>query len=269
VVVSLFVLTVSLLASQQPSPGPAVVERGESQQHVAQEGQVSSRDQRDTRNARAEADTKIPPPTKTHKKPDQAQPEQQEQSAADWWMVRLTALLALIGAVQAAILGVQVCVYRQMRDHTKIIERAWVGIHQVELMDFGPTKSPTLVLHLKNSGRLPATIIDTTQTLLIGEPLPPTPEHTGWVAIPTVTPPGEGSKTGNVFEGRPIVTEDEWRMISSQKMDVFVYGAIRYLDGFGRVGVTAFGLRYEPAFPHLPIERRLVAANVPGYNYMT
>ena len=136
---------------------------------------------------------KVIPPTIDDKKSAEEEKKQEEKSASDWWLVKLTAVLAVIGLLQLFVFGMQARRLRQtieeMRVATKATEkaanaaewsaklardefdashRAWVKC-DVSLAVASPDQHPspilfdesgmslTLKFTLKNFGTVPAT----------------------------------------------------------------------------------------------------------------
>jgi hypothetical protein len=107
VIAALLVACTIVLAaqSQPPSPRPGNREGNPPQQQTAPTHQVAPADQRGTETTPVVV--KVLPPQKTQEEAAQEKAERQDQSAANWWLVRLTGLLAVIGAIQTVVFGVQ------------------------------------------------------------------------------------------------------------------------------------------------------------------
>ena len=119
-VVSILVLLAgAALASQPPVPRLAV-KRQPPEQPPAQTQQQSAPDIRGTNES--PVTVKVLPTAKT---PQEAADEKQtrdDQSAANWWLVRLTAALGAIGLLQLVVFGLQARRLRQTIDIMKVID---------------------------------------------------------------------------------------------------------------------------------------------------
>jgi hypothetical protein len=198
------------------------------------------------------------------------------RKAADAATVSAKAADATIGVMkqqgeilnrQTEILSRQAASMDLTNAHTVAIERASVGIAMAEIDPFEPRKKLQLVLKLANSGRLPATLIEVTHSLLIDHPLEDFPVHTDWIKVGGVIPPGDSARVRYGFIGDPMFSYGEWEALEKGKIEVYVYGAIRYTDGFGNARETGFGFRHDRSLPE-QLGKRLSAINIDGFNYM-
>jgi hypothetical protein len=102
--VALWGAGVAVAQSNRPSPGPG----GANQQPkpIAQPAQQqSAADQRGTDDA--PLIVRVVPAPKTEQEAAQDQAKRDDESAANWWMVRLTGIIAIIGLIQAFVFWVQ------------------------------------------------------------------------------------------------------------------------------------------------------------------
>lgn len=178
------------------------------------------------------------------------------------WIAIFTLALVFVG-------GLQWCIYRAMHKSSKIIHRAYVSISHIELQNFGAGLSPRLSLRLRNSGHLPATLIETTQTLQTDEPFDAIPVYANWVRVGGVIAPSGVFVANGGFSSDPTFSADEWQRVLGGDYRVHVYGAIRYLDGFGETRQSGYGFYFDPNVKtDRPHGHRFAVASNDGFNYI-
>lgn len=106
----LLFICVQFLQSQPPSPTPTA-KRDEPQRPTTKRGDQSSNNKRGTE--QSPIFVKVLPSSKTQDESPNDKNEALDKSSADWWMVRLTAAIAVIGLIQTIVFGVQAYMLRQ------------------------------------------------------------------------------------------------------------------------------------------------------------
>jgi hypothetical protein len=143
--------------------------------------------------------------------------------------------------------------------------RAYMNVSSAKVLHFGPNHALLASVELYNSGRLPATLLQVTCTLVTDQPLDETADHSQWRICNGVVGPGQSMNSDNNFNGDPRISAEEWIKVLAGTFQVHFYGVFRYRDGFEDTPVreTGFGLTFRHG------TRRFVISDVPGYNYAT
>lgn len=103
--IALLVGVVAAQTSQPPAPRLPVGKSSQPQQHAAATQQKPDADPRGT--DQSPLTVKILPTAKTHEEAAKEQADRDDQSAANWWMVRLTAAVSFVGVLQLLVFGYQ------------------------------------------------------------------------------------------------------------------------------------------------------------------
>jgi hypothetical protein len=151
----------------------------------------------------------------------------------------------------------------------QMTQRAQLAVIYFEFGPHNMARSPTAILQVHNSGRLPAGIVGRTVSFVRGEQLPtdPADSPTEWVETGAVAAPGRAVQIIAPFHNVSLSHAD-WRDIVTGSLPLSVYGAIRYETGFpGVYGETGFAFTYDPDVVNVPENRRFAIANESGYNY--
>ena len=188
-----------------------------------------------------------------------AQQERKDKSESDWWLVKLTGILALIGVIQIVVFGLQARRLRQTVNATKAaadaalktaqnmetIERAYVKMSHVApgliLDDMGGL---AVQLRIKNFGKTPARVNDVRVDFRY---LPDI------MALPSVPPAIE--KLGDVLAF--LVQDDEFYYTPQRALGVtvldnlrenvgtlLVWGYVDYTDAFDQRRCSGYGRIY-------------------------
>jgi hypothetical protein len=177
------------------------------------------------------------------------------------------AIFTLVIAFAAII---QVIVYRQMLGHALVVERAYLWVPEIALLNFKPWQPLKLSLKLTNTGHLPAHLVSQTITLVTEEPLDTIPTHMPWEnAVAVVPPSGSFIIHHPTFIGNPTQSEDEWNRAMSGAFNISIFGAFQYLDGFSEAPrETGYAFFYNPLLKSKPPEERFSVVQNPRYTYM-
>ena len=79
------------------------------------------------------------------KKIAQAEQERKDKSASDWWLVKLTAILAGIGVIQVVVFSIQAYRLAQSVDEMKIAIKATDKVAEAAIVSSMPVLSPWIV----------------------------------------------------------------------------------------------------------------------------
>ena len=116
IVLLVFVVADARPQSNPPSPSPAEIQKPEQ----PKAGEAKAPAQPDQNNSQAPAfGIKQEPSKSAQYEPAENPKDTDEKASADWWMVKLTAILAAIGALQLVIFGLQARRLRQTIDTMK------------------------------------------------------------------------------------------------------------------------------------------------------
>jgi hypothetical protein len=96
--------------SQPPSPTPAV-KGGQPRQAATDRQRQTAADERGTE--QSPNSVKVLPSAMTQGEASNGKAKELDQSSPDWWMVRLTAAIAVIGVIQTIVFGVQAYMLKQ------------------------------------------------------------------------------------------------------------------------------------------------------------
>jgi hypothetical protein len=171
----------------------------------------------------------------------------------------------------------QVAIYREMRDHTMAIERAYIGFGA--WLSLGPriqnTQQLLMTVQFFNFGNTPAEIDKVVLAFDIGDDTAPQPPRYTQT-IPTEPIRVFLVKGGELFLTRRLFTMDgtRWDAIRNSNLALRLLGYVEYTDRFKRRHRAGYGRLYEagtesewgdgqrpPKIETLPIE------SAPNYNY--
>jgi hypothetical protein len=145
--------------------------------------------------------------------------------------------------------------------------RAFLSIIETQFGNFGPGKSPTFVLQVRNVGRVPAAVTAWSLVLISQDVLPDSvSREMHWINYSVVIFP-EQVATLEGQAGVPPFSPATWADVQSGALSLAVYGGIRYDAGFEITGETCFGVIYDPKNVRVEVHRRFHSTNMPGYNY--
>jgi hypothetical protein len=172
----------------------------------------------------------------------------------------------------------QVRIYADMRDHTMVIERAYVTMSHhppgiiIDSISVESTEDPVrrqdVEVHVgvQNLGSTPANVTRTLLQLLItDQPLPPVPLYAE----------DEQGETACVFltKSDQFTIHRSWKMESAgieevgknaRKWTMYVIGYIDYIDRFGRRHRAGYGRFYEPGVDKASYYRKVPGRVVPA-----
>jgi hypothetical protein len=200
---------------------------------------------------------KVIPPTINAEEASIEKQERKEKQESDWWLIKITAVLALIGALQLVVFGLQARRLRQTVEATKkaakaaedaaeslpCIERAYVFVEvEAEERRFAVMsrndKQMVITVRFSNYGRTPAIVnkISMYAPCVITDP-----------DEPDDTPTRVAPETVIIVSGEPFIDdltitipEDEWQKVERAKMRLLCLGRIKYEDVLGRGHETGF-----------------------------
>jgi hypothetical protein len=173
-----------------------------------------------------------------------AQPENKRRER---WKLMLEVLTLAVVTAYTSLAGVQACELRQTR---MAAERPWVTIKTAQLLD-DPVSNhkPRLEIQFQNSGHTPA--LDTVFVVRSGVDRPLEGNDPFPANFPNDTvPPIQGDPSRSVMGPNTIQTshptvdltgyENRIPKLPSREQVIYVYGAVTYLDIFGRPHRTTF-----------------------------
>jgi hypothetical protein len=214
--------------------------------------QSTAIDQRGTE--QSPAIVKIIPTPKTAEETETDRKEREDKNKSDWWLVKLTGALAIIGALQLFVFGYQaiqlkrtVIATKEAADALPNIERAYVFVDP-ELEPWDPVTDPSYGVYnsrysvkfsIQNHGKTPAVIklIDARLKVLSEAPdnslgmaslLPDKVLRAGESFIPDLSP-------RNCEVDRDTAVE-----LQNNRAQIWFYGSIWYDDMFGKEHITRF-----------------------------
>lgn len=166
---------------------------------------------------------------------------QEQQSAAEWWLVVLTGVLAvatvsLWWATRCLVLGAEKTAERQLRAYV------FMEPGRVSMDPLGPPWTVIFSFSLRNAGQTPAYDLQYNAVLMIApHPLPanfpfPTMQATNGAKI--VIHPGIRFD-GHVLS-QPLSQTDISRISGNKPERLYVFGLIEYKDTFGNARETRF-----------------------------
>ena len=144
-----------------------------------------------------------------------------------WVHKVLTNPIATFTLLLVVVAGIQVLVYVAMHRTTKRVERAYLAVRNIRLVNFQAERPLQLSVHLVNTGHLPAQPTSHAHVLVINEDLPDDPPLAGlaWGGTGGVVPPqGEIFMTA-FLSGEPSLTVDEWNRLARNDLALHVCGA--------------------------------------------
>lgn len=174
------------------------------------------------------------------------QRERDDRAAADWWIVRLTAVLGALALLQLLAFALQAFRLRQtvraMQESSERQLRAYVFVAAARIENYGVGQVPRAKLTIRNSGQTPAVRLINRASL-------------GFDTFPpNVTPPME---KGDAPPSRPLPPGSEFlvqpslgRALNSDDVEglkagsvaLYVTGTIQYHDAFDQPHVTEYRL---------------------------
>jgi hypothetical protein len=155
---------------------------------------------------------------------------------------------------------------REMVTH----QRAILTVTAVQFGPSGPTREPTFVINLTNSGGKPATVTEYATMMWTEEPLPNPcdPTQLRWMPTSGVAAPEKTVAVKCGYTGERF-TQDTWDRIHRGDFSISFHCVIRYETGFpGVIGETSIGVEYDHEMTGSPVHLRFVNTNLPGYNYV-
>lgn len=231
--------------------------------------------QRQTENVRGSQESpavvKLLPIPKTPEETAQEQADREREATANWWLVRLTGMIALFTLGLVVVGALQWLTYRDTLATNKVIERAYVSMsHYPVGLDFiAAAQDIRATIKLTNSGHTPADVIGYNFTMAY-VPLIPNPARP---PVPTTDPflfimPNDYI---NVWANIPSSME-AWHQIQTGAIPAFLIGWVVYKDRFGKRHRSGYGRRFVLPPPGLtPAQQtawnNLVFVDEPGYNY--
>jgi hypothetical protein len=225
---------------------PGVASSQQPQRQPSSSGQPATPDQRGT--DISPLIVKLAPTPESQTEATKRANEQQDQSSSNWWLVRATVLLAVIGLMQLGVFGLQARRLRQTvekMDDTAVQElRAYISAQPngplQGLTAATAVHTPTLNM---NHGRTPAYQVDVKAMLdVLPYPLPPD------FPLPQVIVPRPSSKTVihpqggtayGAFSTAPI-SGFQIGQIDAGTHRLYVFGRIDYVDAFSKERETTF-----------------------------
>jgi hypothetical protein len=265
-------LTLSLIrTAAQPSEAPPSGDAA-SQTNSQQPQQVPSEPKRPDQERPATTQTEQPasPPVTVPQvfgPPNQTEPPTtQEQSKGDQFLDKLIDPILWVTVAIAFFAFWQVRVYRQMRDHTQIVERAYVDIsHDPPGLQMG--NDIRFSVAVKNHGRTPTDVTPPVMFLALeeGDELPDTPPY----GAPTSAATSAFLMPNEAFhqwELRPQFPATDVAMINTGQRHLWLIGYVDYVDKFGHRHRSGYARKYIPT-PLPGTQNNLVFITKPGYNY--
>jgi hypothetical protein len=268
----LFVLVFNVSASatlERPSPTPGIASQPP-QSKASNGAQITNTNQHDTEKVMSAI--KVRPADKADDEAAQSKKEKEEKASADRWIVRLTAVLALVGFLQLIVFGLQARRLRQtideMKNATKATEKAANATEKsVELAreEFNLTHRPRVIVRgvslnprtfeiefvIANIGDTRATICQRSEVLWLPESIENLP------ATPPYGDPDYQPITLERCESVPLVShpaadvEGQCGYRLAQTLDtapnkpILFVGYLFYEDSIKRKYLTAFMRTYD------------------------
>jgi hypothetical protein len=195
-------------------------------------------------------------------------------------LATFTEWLVVVGLLQALILAFTVWVVRDQASAAKNSERAWmIGSPNMQrlLLDTPPEPSAQLlyVCNLKNTGRTPARILQTGLAFRKAKSFSDIPQTPSYEKKETFSftkvliVPQDSFASTTVSQ----VTKAEYLAVSDsgERLILYAYGFVKYLDVFGKPRETCFCHYYHVPTPYeAQIEGfRLCVEAPPAYNKAT
>jgi hypothetical protein len=227
-----------------------------------------------------------PVPNQQTDQPNQGAGNQRQKALSEWWTIGPTVAIAFFTFGLFFFAVWQVMVYRQMRNHQIVVERAWVSIshHQpgVDISEstvtgageesFGGWHTAISRFVIANTGNTPARITDISMGHHIGAldaiPAPPTGPGTGEHALLL--------KGDSITDTREIQIRHTDREQLRLTLRLWFLGCVDYIDAFNVRRRRGYARYYDPRIdaelsPHdeLHWNRRnnLPFVTQAGYNY--
>jgi hypothetical protein len=199
-------------------------------------------------------------------------------------------VIATCTAALVVVTGLQWWTYRQIHATTKAIERAWISVEGLSVEEAGKTDR-AVTIHLKNSGRMAAHIVDANITIR-GSKCVHTEHGESWESIDDLNDVPAGDRpvydsgdfvapailvAGEVSSMRHVVhdvTDENFNLLTlkaGQERNLWIYGYVRYTDDLAPKTIRSYGWarRYDAAksksTPRYRI--RFVHVSRRGYNY--
>ncbi len=220
---------------------------------------------------------KVLPPLNEHEKSATEKQERQDKSESDWWLVKLTGVLAAIGVMQLIVFGFQARRLRQtveeMKIATKATEKAAKAAEQsaeIAWHDFIATHRPKIIVRrfsinevgddgesvdwgyeMVNTGESLATVVRSSTKLWwhpSTEPLlPATPPYADPIAqsIPIEIGMSMALSSQRVKDFSFVSGFEEESDATPTGDRLFALGYIEYKDTIGKTRRTAFLRRYD------------------------
>lgn len=212
------------------------------------------------------ADQALPPPIGTTQSPAvvrvlpaeqdpqevaEERAQRQAQAAANRWIVRLTAAVALFTFGLIAVGVLQWRTYKATLAANKVVERAYVDIsHQSRpglrflAVPDSQDRKPYLVAEIKNHGKTPADLVAILMRLVVAAVPPAKPVYgDDRKELRAVVMPGESLQTPWPFLQ---ISDALYNSIQAGQMTVWVIGYIDYRDRFGTLHRGGYTRRYDP-----------------------
>jgi hypothetical protein len=252
-----------VFASQPPTPSPPIRSQPPQQQSKTQTNQTNN-----PKPAIIQPSVQQP----TNQPQQSPTPQNQQPSSnwrdwftgdrANWAIVLLTFVLAVIGYFQWS-------ATHAGNKHTVVVERAYISVPSVALLNFSPDRLLGLEVQFVNSGHLPAQFVSYTATLYTEEVPPETPEYSEWGPASGLVAPNGTVKTQSLaFIGEPRMSRAQYDSAVWGEFQLHIVGAVKYTDGFGEVRETGFGFFYNNTLSDKTINQRFSFSPNQRYNYM-
>jgi hypothetical protein len=197
---------------------------------------------------------------------------------SNWIIAAFTIVIAL------AAIG-QMRIYGQMLKMNGVVERAWVSLETLNIRVYDSrmiTRPRTITVGFKNSGHMPARIIEANITVRGGviegdngavtkiSDLPDAPVYDKIeLAPPAILVAGEISRMRHTFTHSGDKGEHFGLMVLTpgEKRDLWIYGYIKYTDGLSdHVREYRWARKYDPLLSSVRGAFRFAHVNKPQYN---
>ena len=228
---------------------------------------------------------KVLPSLNENEKAATEKQEHEDKSKSDWWLVKLTGVLAGIGGLQLIVFGLQA---RRLRQTIREMEKST----EIARQEFNATHRPRLVVRrispieergdiaiglqytVHNVGDIDGTIVAVSETVWLPDngqkALPPIPAYSPPVAKNITLKCGEWITISHI-PGNDALMDINFRTgfreevatigISEEPSNILFLGYIDYIDGTGRKRQTAYLRQLDLA------AKRFSPINHPEYEY--
>lgn len=216
---------------------------------------------------------KIIPSPKTDQEATDEKAEREDKNSADWWMVKLTFGLMIVGIAQFSVFVLQLIIFGlqakrlketiEKMDETAIRElRAYVSgevgkdINSSVVAELTPKTAARVVIVNYNHGRTPAYQVEVNAAIdVLPYPLPPNfilPEYI-IVAPPSKTVIHPDGHTGYNARSFAPVTDFQMSQIARGSHKLYVFGKIDYVDAFSVKRETKFCCSIFPSTANISL----------------